>query len=88
MVKLLLFWLALATNRYSAEMDVIVIYPYAWADVSYVTDRPSWVVYSDYRFPNEYDCVLARSYKGEGQAWELAKKNMKHSLCRKGEYGE
>ena len=86
MTKLLL-WLALA-NPYSAEMDVIVIYPYAWADVSYVTDRPSWVVYSDYRFPNEYDCVLARSYEGEGAAWELAKKNMKHSLCRKGEYGE
>lgn len=86
-MKFLLLWLALA-SPYSAEMDVIVVYPYAWSDVSYVTGRPSWVVYSDYRPPSEYDCIIARSYEGEGQAWELAKKNMKHSLCRKGEYGE
>jgi len=86
-MKLLLLWLALTPN-YSAEMDVIVVYPYAWSDVSYTTDKPSWVVYSDYRPPSEYDCVIARSYEGEGQAWELAKKNLKSSRCRKGEYGE
>ena len=86
-MKLLLLWLALA-NPYSAEMDVITVYPYAWADISYVTERPSWVVYSDYRPPSEYDCIIARSYEGEGRAWELAKKNMKSSTCRKGEYDE
>lgn len=83
----LLLWLALITNPYMAEMNVIVTYPYAWADISYASDKPSWVVYSDYRPPSEYDCIIARSYVGEGDAWAQAEKNMKHSLCRKGEYG-
>lgn len=86
MVKLLLLWLAL--SNYSAEMDVISVYPYAWSDVSYAQERPSWVVYSDWRPPGEYDCVIARSYKDEGNAWEQARKNLKTSRCRKGEYGE
>lgn len=85
-MKLLILWLAL--SNYSAEMDVIVTYPYAWSDVSYVQDRPAWVVYSDWRPPGEYDCVIARSYQSEGDAWEQAEKNLKTSKCRKGVYGE
>ena len=85
-MKLLILWLAL--TNYTAEVNVIVTYPYEWSDVSYVSDKPSWVVYSDYRSPNEYDCIIARSYVSEGDAWVRAEKNMKHSLCRKGEYGE
>lgn len=85
-MKLLLLWLAL--SNYSAEMDVIVVYPYAWSDVSYAQDHPSWVVYSDWRPPGEYDCVIGRSYLNEGDAWEQARKNLKTSNCRKGVYGE
>jgi hypothetical protein len=84
----ILLWLALIANPYSAEMDVIVVYPYAWADISYVSNSPSWVVYSDWRPPGEYDCIIARSYQNEGDAWEQARKNLKTSRCRKGEYGE
>jgi hypothetical protein len=82
----LLLWLVL--NPYLSEMNVLVVYPNAWSDVSYVSDQPSWVVYSDYRPPGEYDCVIARSYKSEGDAWTQAEKNMKQSSCRKGTYGE
>jgi len=89
-MKFLLLWLALFANenRYSAEMDVLVVYPNAWSDISFVTGRPSWVVYSDYRPPSEYDCIIARSYKNEGDAWKQARKNLKTNRCRKGVYGE
>jgi hypothetical protein len=86
LTKLLLLWLALTS--YTAEMNVIVTYPYAWADVSFVSDKPSWVVYSDYRPPAEYDCIIARSYVSEGDAWVRAERVMNKSLCKKGTYGE